>query len=50
MGATPFIKRNYDIKPLCGAQKNKANQTQFCAPAKVEGAGKREISPAAATG
>jgi len=50
MGANPFIKGIYSIESAAGDVENKANRTQFCAPAKVKGAGKKEISSAAATG
>jgi hypothetical protein len=50
MGATPFVKGDYENKPAGGAEKNKANQSQFHNPALTEGAGKSEKSLAAATG
>jgi hypothetical protein len=50
MGVTPFVKGFYDKESAGGDEENKANQSRFCAPAKVEGTVKREISPAAATG
>jgi len=39
-----------DDKPASRAEENKANQSQFPAPALTKGAGKREKSVAAATG
>jgi hypothetical protein len=50
MGATPFVKRFYGVELSADNDKNKANQSQLCAPVKVEGTSKREISPASATG
>jgi hypothetical protein len=29
IGATSFVKGDYDNKPACGAEENKANQSQF---------------------
>jgi len=50
MGATPFVKGDYENKPAGGVEENKANQSQFHNPALTEGAGKSEKSLAAATG
>jgi hypothetical protein len=48
MGATPFLERAYDKIPLCGAQENKAKQTQISALSSLEGIGKRKESVTAA--
>jgi len=47
-GATSYTKGDYNKIPLCGAQENKANQTQFQAIASPEKIGKREKSLTAA--
>jgi len=48
MGVTSFIRGAYGNKTNSGAEENKANQSQFHAPALTKGAGKREKSLAAA--
>jgi len=50
MGATSFIKGNYDNKVNSGAQENKAKQSQFYAPASLKGTGKIGKSVPATTG
>jgi hypothetical protein len=42
INATSLEKGDYGIIPLCGAQENKAKQSQFDAPFLHEGAGERE--------
>ncbi|HUT46912.1 MAG TPA: hypothetical protein VMX36_11550, partial [Sedimentisphaerales bacterium] len=49
IGAKSFVKGDYVNKPACGAEENKAKQSQSPAPALTKGAGKREKSLAAAT-
>jgi len=50
MGTTPIVKGDYENKTACGAEENKAKQSQFPAPEQTKGAGKSEKSLAAATG
>ncbi|MGB2864109.1 MAG: hypothetical protein WBC05_12340, partial [Sedimentisphaerales bacterium] len=50
VGATSYLKGDYENISAGGAEENKANQSQFPAPEPTEGAGKREKSLAAATG
>ena len=37
IGVMSFVKGDYDNKPACGAEENKANQSQFEAPALPKG-------------
>jgi len=41
-GVKSYMKGYYGNKPACGAEKNKAKQSQFHAPESTKGAGKRE--------
>ena len=50
IGLKPFLKGDYGKESPAGDEQNKANQSQFCAPANIKGVGKREILPEAATG
>jgi hypothetical protein len=50
IGVTPFVKGFNDKVSTGGDNENKAKQSQFCIPAKVNGTGKKELSPSAATG
>ena len=50
MGTTTYLKGDYENKPACGVEENKANQSQSPAPELTKRAGKREKSLAAATG
>ncbi len=49
-GAKPFLKGDYDKIPLCGAQENKAKQTQINAPDSREGIGNRKKLVSSTTG
>ena len=49
-GAKSYLKREYENNPAGDVEENKAKQSQFPAPEPTKGAGKREESPAAATG
>jgi len=42
IGVKSYMKGYYGNKPACGAEKNKAKQSQFHAPEQTKGAGKRE--------
>ncbi len=50
VGAKSFDKVDYGNKPACGAEENKAKQSQFPASVLTKGAGKREKSVAAGIG
>jgi hypothetical protein len=50
MGATSYVKEDYDIKPAAGDNENKAKQSQLDAPFSPEGIGARENSPTIAAG
>jgi len=50
MGTTSFVKRDYENMPAQGDGENKAKQSQLHASVLAKVAGKREKSPAAATG
>jgi hypothetical protein len=50
MGATPFMKGDYDKAPDGGDDENKANQSRFSAHVSSQGNGKREKPPTAANG
>jgi len=47
-GATTYTKGDYDKSPLCGAQENKANQSQLQTSVSLDGVPKREKLPTAA--
>ena len=47
IGAISCVKGDYGIIQACQVEENKANQSQFHAPAQTKGAGKREKSLAA---
>ncbi|HUT47677.1 MAG TPA: hypothetical protein VMX36_15450, partial [Sedimentisphaerales bacterium] len=48
IGAKSYVKGDYENKPACGVEENKANQSQFHTPTLTEGAGKRKKSLATA--
>jgi hypothetical protein len=50
MGATSFMQRDYGNYPAGGVEENKANQSQLHESVLTKLAGKRDKSPAAATG
>jgi len=50
IGATSFLKRDYENNPAGDVEENKAKQSQFPAPEPAERAGKRDKTLTAATG